>query len=112
MENKEVRHEISIVYPETWFMVKYMWNYNDLGLCSWVDFQVYRIKSLDEKSADVTCYSEVFASGFVKYDGCTEFSVDRNHMCGFYEIKQFQQLFTDIYQKVSEICKVEFKNLE
>lgn len=106
------KHKQRIVYPETYFVVDYEWNYGEEGNCHWVDYTVYRIESIDEENTKVECEDEVFAKGFVKWDGCTEFSVERNHLCGFYEIKQFQQLFTDIYYKVSDICKVEFKDLD
>lgn len=108
----EDRHKQRIVYPEIWFVVDYEWDYGKEGYCSWVDFTVYRIESMDEEQSEVTCDDEVFAKGFVKWDGCTEFSVERNHLCGFFQVKQFQQLFTDIYYKVADICKVEFKDLD
>lgn len=108
----EPRHELTIVYSEIWFVVKYYWKYNEDGYCTWLDYTVYRIESMNDEAQELTCKEEPFGIGSIKWDGCIEFTTSTDfHLCGWLQVQQYQTLYTMLYEKACEVFKVELSEL-
>jgi len=114
MSNDIQIKECIIFYPDIWFKVIYYPKYNDDNTSVyWIDYSVYRIESLDEDdptNSDID--PELYMSGFIKWDGCTEFSIERVHECGLYYVRQLQKLLERLYEESSKFFKLELKDLE
>jgi hypothetical protein len=102
------KHKITVVYPDLYFVVIYKWNYmKDCGDLTNVDFEVYEILEMTESEESVVCEKEAMCVGFIKWDGCCDFHIERTHFCGYYRFNQLNKVFAEIYYKVEEICKVD-----
>lgn len=110
MERK-LGDKIIEIYSELFYKVEYTPNLREDGSCYWVDYHVYEIVSLDEYNRPEEIDEESVFDGFVKWDGCHEFSSEGIHVCGWYGMQKVHNLFREIYKKVAELCNEEFRDL-
>ncbi len=105
-------NKIIEIYPELFYKVEYIPNLKEDGSCHWVNYHVYEIRSLTEYGLPEEIDNESVFDGFVKWDGCHEFSSEGIHVCGWYGMEKLHKLFEEIYRKVAEICDLKFEDLK
>ena len=108
-----------IYLPDLDYMVEYIPTINDDESCHWVDLHVYELENMSEPIQkgtdwiyDIEWTKETVLDGWVKWDGCMEFSTEGIHLCGFDGVIKLKKLFEKIYKQVAELCNVDFKELK
>lgn len=112
MEAEQKTHLTEDVLGEFGFRIK--WTYQT----HWTDFKAYRIigRTLDgipqfQKEGASTAPTfftdekgaEVYAEGYIKWDGCNEIDWGRNHLCGAYHLKEHIKLIRYLHDRAMEL---------
>jgi len=79
----------------------------------WVDYKAYQCTAIGENGKEFDCClesgeivptyeldkAEVTVEGYVKWDGCTEFSINQTHQCGLDMVEELAQLIYWLYRR-------------